>query len=71
MKIVLDEWEVLLIEVNNNALDCHSSLKENSPHNVCQIYIKPYSEHIKIAVECQIFVWKALDYARHISPLLF
>ena len=43
-------------------------LKENSPHNVCQIYIKPHSEHLTITLEFQIFVWNLLGYARHLSP---
>ena len=33
--------------------------KENFPHNTCQIYITLHSKHVKITLECKIFIWKA------------
>ena len=47
----------------------NKELKENFPHIVSEIYIKLHSEHVKMTLECQIFVWKVLSYAHHYFPL--
>ena len=47
-----------------------SFLKENFPDTTCQIYIELHSKHVKMTLECQIFVWKALNYAHHFPPLM-
>ena len=35
-------------------------LKDNLPHNTCQIYVKPQSKNTQMTLECQIFDEKAL-----------
>ena len=42
--------------VKNNDL----KLKDNLPHNTCQIYVKPQSKNTQMTLECQIFDKKAL-----------
>ena len=37
-----------------------SLLKDNLPHNTCQIYVKPQSKNTQMTLECQIFDEKAL-----------
>ena len=49
-------------------LNSYVHLKENFPRNTCQIYILLYSNNVKMTLEFQIFVWKALGCARHFSP---
>ena len=46
------------------------NLKENFPHNTCQIYIKLHSKHVNITLECQIFVWKALGYDINLTSIM-
>ena len=39
-------------------------LKDNLPHNTCQIYVKRLKPHLKntqMTLECQIFYEKALE----------
>ena len=36
------------------------SLKDNLPHNTCQIYVKPHSKNTQMIRESQIFDEKAL-----------
>ena len=35
-------------------------LKDNLPHNTCQIYVKPHRKNTQMTLECQIFDEKAL-----------
>ena len=37
-----------------------TGLKDNLPHNTCQIYVKPQSKNTHMTLECQIFDEKAL-----------
>ena len=38
----------------------HTILKDNLPHNTCQIYVKPHSKNTQMTLESQIFDEKAL-----------
>ena len=37
------------------------SLKDNLPHNTCQIYVKPHSKSTQMTLEYHIFDEKALE----------
>ena len=37
------------------------SLKDNLPHNTCQIYVKAHLKNTQMTLECQIFDEKALE----------
>ena len=39
---------------------CAHSLKDNLPHNTCQIYVKHHLKNTQMILECQIFDEKAL-----------
>ena len=36
-------------------------LKDNLPHNTCQIYVKPHSKNTQMTLEYHIFDEKALE----------
>ena len=36
-------------------------LKDNLPHNTCQIYVKPHLKNTQMTLECHIFDEKALE----------
>ena len=42
-------------------------LKDKFTQRTCRIDVKCYSMNVKMTLECQIFIWKALWYARHFS----
>ena len=42
----------------------YAFLKGNFLHTTCQMYMQLHSQHVKMTIECQIFSWKALGYAR-------
>ena len=45
-----------------NKLSIDSScLKDNLPHNTCQIYVKPHSKNTQMTLEYHIFDEKALE----------
>ena len=39
----------------------HNLLKDNLPHNTCQIYVKPHLKNTQMTLECEIFIEKALE----------
>ena len=41
--------------------DLTYDLKDNLPHNTCQIYVKPHSKNTQMTLEYHIFDEKALE----------
>ena len=48
----------------------HLNLKDNIPHNTCQIYVKPHSKNTQMTLKSHIFDKKALRQAHHFSWFL-
>ena len=44
-----------------NAVEIINCLKDNLPHNTCQIYVKPHSKSTQMTLEYHIFDEKALE----------
>ena len=56
----------LISKFHNDA----ATLKDNIPHNTCQIYVKPHIKNTQMTLESQIFDEKALRQARLFSGIL-
>ena len=56
-------WEVNHCSdlIGKTAVWIYDLLKDNLPHNTCQIYVKPHSKSTQMTLEYHIFDEKALE----------
>ena len=53
-------YEECVVKLKQNQI-VFKELKDNIPHNTCQIYVKPHSKNTQMTLEYHIFDEKALE----------